>query len=133
VKVALWSVLLWACVGPPRPQIRAPEPLPQVPTQECGGLRAQLTLDRRRQSAVVADVLITEAAGHMLSDISRVVLAFTRKTQASTTTTLVAQLREAGHYAPMSEFFLTPGSWIIEVIVRRADGAAVSCLFSFDL
>jgi hypothetical protein len=60
-------------------------------------------------------------------------LAFTRKTQAHITTTVVARLREAGHYVPMSEFPLTLGSWTTEVIVRRASGSAVSCPFSFDL
>lgn len=69
----------------------------------------------------------------MLSDISRVVLAFTRKTQANTTTTLVAWLRESGHYVPMSEFPLTPDPWTVEVTVRRTNDIAVSCLFSFDL
>jgi hypothetical protein len=131
-KVAL-SVLFWACAEPSRLQPRALDPLPQVLTQECGGLRVQLTLDRRRQSASVADVFVTDAAGHMLADIGRVVLAFTRQSQASTTTTLVARLREAGHYAPMSEFPLTPGPWTVEVIVRRANGTAVSCPFSYDL
>ena len=96
-------------------------------------MRVQLTLDRRRQSALVADVFVTDAANQMLSDISRVVLAFTRKTQANTATTLVAGLREAGHYAPMSEFPLTPDPWTVDVTVRRAKGVAVSCLFSFDL
>jgi hypothetical protein len=102
-------------------------------TQECGGLRVQLTLGRRRQSASIADVFITDVAGQMPSDISRVVLAFTRKTQENTTTTLVAGLREAGHYAPTSEFPLTPDPWAVGVMVRRANGTVVSCLFSFDL
>ena len=131
-KVVL-SVVLWACAEPPRSQLRTPEPpSPQVLTQECGEVRVQLTLDRKRQSASVVDVSVTDADGHMLSDLSRVVLAFTRKTQANITTTLVARLREAEHYTPMSEFPLTPGSWTIEVIVRRASGSAVSCPFSFD-
>jgi len=47
---------------------------PQVVAQECGGLRVQLTVERRRQSAAVADVLITDAAGQILPDLSRVVL-----------------------------------------------------------
>ena len=54
------SVLLWACVEPARVQTRAPDPPPQVLTQECGGLRVQLTLVRRRQSALVADVFVTD-------------------------------------------------------------------------
>ena len=120
-KVIL-SVLLGAHTKLPRLQLRAPDPHPQVLTQECGGLRVQLTLDRRRQSAPVADVFVTDAAGQMPSDISRIVLALTQKTQANTTTTLVAGLREAGHYAPMSKFLLTPGPWTVEVTVRRANG-----------
>jgi hypothetical protein len=131
-KVVL-SVVLWACAEPPRSQLRTPEPRPQMLTQECGGVRVQLMLDRKRQSASVTDVFVTDAAGQMLSDTSRVVLTFTRKTQANIITTLVARLREAGHYAPMSEFPLTPGLWTIEVIVRRANGMAVSCTFFFDL
>jgi hypothetical protein len=129
----LWSVLFWACTEPTHAPFRAPDPPPQVLTQTCGGLRVQLTLDRKRQSALVTDVFITDAAGQILSDISRVVLAFTRKTQANTTTTLVARLRESGHYTPISEFPLTPGSWTVEVIVRRDNGMAVRCSFSFDL
>jgi hypothetical protein len=156
-KVALWSVLLWACADPTRSPLRAPESPPQVLTheggaadslvqaeqrselplqvltQECGGVRVQLALDRTRHSASVADVFVTDAAGHMLSDISRVVLAFTRKTQMSITTTLVARLKEDGHCALTSEFPLTPGPWIIEVFVRRVSGSAVSCPFSFNL
>lgn len=131
-KVVL-SMLLLACAESPRLQLRAPDPPPQVLTQECGGLRVRLTLDRRRQSALITDVFVTDAADQMLSDISRVVLAFIRKTQANTTTTLVASLREAGHYVPTSEFPLTPDPWTVGVIVRRANGIAVSCLFSFDL
>jgi hypothetical protein len=104
-----------------------------VLTQESGELRVQLTLERRRQSTLVADVFVTNTAGQMLSDISRVILAFTRRTQANTTTTLVAELRERGHYTPMSEFPLTTGPWIVEVIVRRDNGIAVNCVFSFDL
>jgi hypothetical protein len=101
-KVVL-AVVLWACAEPPRSQLRTLEPpSPQVLTQECGGVRVQLTLDRTRQSASVADVFVTDAAGHVLSDLSRVVLAFTRKTQAHITTTLVAQLRAAGYYEPLS-------------------------------
>jgi hypothetical protein len=68
-KVVL-SGLFWACVEPSRSQLRTLEPPPQVLTQECGGLRVQLTLDRRRQSASVADLFVTDAAGHILSDIS---------------------------------------------------------------
>jgi len=127
------SVLLWACVEPARVQTRAPDPPPQVLTQECGGLRVQLTLNRRRQSALVADVFVTDAANQMPSDIGRVVLAFTRKTQVNTTTTLVAHPKEAGHYELMSDFPLTPDPWIVEVSVRRTNDIAVSCLFSFDL
>lgn len=130
--MVLWSVLLWTCTDSARAPLRAPEP-PQVLTQECGGLRVQVTLGRRYQSAFVADVFITDAAGQMPSGISRIVLAFTRRTQVDTTTTLVARLRESGHYTPISEFPLTPGSWIVEVIVRRDDGMAVRCLFSFDV
>lgn len=128
-----WSVLLWSCTEPVRVPLRVPDPPPQILTQECGGLRIQLTLNRRRQNAWVADIFVTDAANQMPSDISRVVLAFTRRTQANATTTLVAQLREAGHYVPMSDFLLTPGPWTIEVIVRRTSGTAVSCLYSFDL
>src|SRR5262245_15924720 len=111
--VVLWPALLWACTEPTRAPLRAPDPPQQVLIQTCGELRVQLTLDRRRQSALVTDVFITDATGQMLSDISRVVLAFTQRTQANTTTTLVAGLRETGHYAPISEFPLTTGPWIV--------------------
>ena len=127
------SVLLWACAEPGRVQTRAPDPPPQVLTRECGGLRMQLTLVQGRRIALVADVFVTDAAGQIPSDISRVVLAFTRKSQENTTTTLVALLREGGHYATVSDFPLTPDPWTVEVTARRANGMAVSCLFSFDV
>jgi hypothetical protein len=133
LKVVWWPVLLWACVEPPSMQLRTPDLSPQVLAQECGGLRVQLTVERRRQSAAVADVLITDAAGQMLSDLSRVVLAFTRTTQANATTTLVAQHREAGHYTTLSEFLLMPDPWTVEVIMRRANGVTVNCMFSVAL
>ena len=133
MRMILWPALLWACTEPARAPLRAPEPPRQILTQECGGLRVQLTLDRRRQSALVADVVITDAAGQIPSDISRVVLAFTRKIRVDTTTTLVAQPREAGQYVPMSEFPLTPDPWTVEVIVRQTKSSAVSCLFSLDV
>jgi hypothetical protein len=131
--VVLPVLLCWACSASPRVHLRAPTPPAQVLTQECSGLKVQVTLDRGHQSAFVADVFISDAAGQMPSGISRVVLAFTRRTQANTTTTLVAQLREAGHYAPISEFPLTPDPWAVDVIIRRGDGPAARCLFSFDL
>jgi hypothetical protein len=133
IVVVLWSVLLWGCTEPARIPMRAPVPPPQILTQECGGLRVQVTLERRRQGVLVADVFITETDSQIPSDISRVVLAFTRKAQANTTTTIVAELRETGHYAPLSEFSLTPDPWTVEVTVRRVNSPAVSCLFSFDL
>jgi len=74
LKVVWWPVLLWACAEPPRMQLRTPDLSPQVVAQECGGLRVQLTVERRRQSAAFADVLITDAAGQILPDLSRVVL-----------------------------------------------------------
>jgi hypothetical protein len=132
LKVAWWPMLLWACAEPTYSQLRASDPPPQVLTQECSGLRVQLTLDRIYQSASVADVFVTDAASHMLSDISRVVLAFTRKTQPNVTTTVVARLTEAKHYTPATEFPLTPGSWTIKIIVYWASGSAVSCPFSFN-
>ena len=67
----------------------------------------------------------------MLSDISRVVLAFTRKSQANTTTTLVARLREGGHYATISDFPLTSDPWTVEVTVRRANGMRSELPFLF--
>ena len=133
LKVVWWPVLLWACAEPPRMQLRTPDLSPQVVAQECGGLRVQLTVERRRQSAAVADVLITDAAGQILPDLSRVVLAFTRTTQANATTTLVAQHREAGHYTTISQFLLMADSWTVEVIMRRANGVTVNCMFSVAL
>ena len=130
----LVSVLLGACAEPSHVPMRvlAPSP-PEVLTQECGGLRVQLMLERKRQSASITDVFITGAAEPMPSEINRVVLAFTRQTQAHTTTTLIARLTEAGHYAPINEFLLTPDPWLIEVIVRRVNGNAVNCQFAFTL
>ena len=127
------ALLLWACAEPPRLPLRAPNLPPQILTQECDGLRVQLTLDRGHQSALVADVFVSDVAGQILSDLSRVVLAFTRKTQVDTTTTLVAQLREAGHYVPVSAFPLTSDPWTVEVILRRTNSSAASCFFALDL
>ena len=129
------AVLLWACAGPSRLQLRTPvlPPPPQVVAQECEGLRVQLTVERRLQGAQIVDVFITNAADYTLANMSRVVLAFTRHTQAHTTTTLVARRTEAGHYTMMSEFLLLPDSWTVEVSMRRADGVPAHCLFTFTV
>jgi len=79
------------------------------------------------------DVFITNAADHTLANMSRVVLAFTRHTQANTTTTLVARRTEDGHYTMMSEFLLLPDPWTVEVIMRQADGVPAHCLFTFTV
>ena len=135
LKVAWWLALLWACADPSRLQLRTPvlPPPPQVVAQECQGLQVQLTVERRPQGAKVVDVFITNAADHTLANMSRVVLAFTRHTQANTTTTLVARRTEAGHYTIMSEFLLLPDPWTVEVIMRRADGVPAHCLFTFTV
>jgi hypothetical protein len=77
------------------------------------------------------DVFITNATDDTLANMSRVVLAFTRNTQANTTTTLVARRTEAGHYTMMSEFLLLPDSWTVEVSMRRAKDITVNCVFTF--
>jgi hypothetical protein len=134
MKMGVWSMLLWACVEPARSPLGAPAPLPpQVFTQECNGLRVQVTLDHRYQNAALADVVLTDAAGSLPADIGRVVLAFTPQHQRGATTTLVARLSEAGHYAPASALPLTPGPWTLEVIVYRTTGRAVTCVFSLNL
>ena len=114
-------------------QLRTADLPPQVVAQECGGSWVQLTVERRRQSAAVADVFITSAAGQMLSALGRVVLAFTSATQANATTTLVAQHREARHYTTISQFLLMPDPWSVEVIMRRANGVTVNCMISVAL
>ena len=75
----------------------------------------------------------SSAADYTLANMSRVVLAFTRNTQANTTTTLVARRTEAGHYTMMSEFLLPSDSWTVEVIMRRADGVPAHCMFTFTV
>ena len=131
-KVILWSVLFWACAGPSRPPLPPPEPLPQELTQECGGLRVQITLQWARPSASVSDVYLTDLSGQLLADIARVVLAFTAGGTDSTTT-MVAQPTAAGHYVPVARFLVTPGLWRVGVIVRRASGLAVTCVFALNL
>jgi hypothetical protein len=131
-KVLLWSVLFWACAGPARPPLHAPAPLPQVWTQECDGLRVQITLQGTRPSTLVSDVYLTNLSGQLLADIARVILAFTARGTGSTTT-LVAQPTGAGHYVPAAVFPVTPSSWQVEVIVRRASGLVATCVFALNL
>lgn len=123
---------VWACTASPRPQVRPPDP-PQVFSEECGGLRVQFTLERKPRSTPVYDVYVTDLAGQPLVDGVRVVLAFTSVGKEDSTTTLVAQPQEAGHYAPAGGFTLTPGSWKVETIVRRANTAEAVCAFYLNL
>jgi hypothetical protein len=133
MKMGLWSMLLWACVEPARSQLRAPMPLPQVFTQACNGLQVQLTLQRTRASALVSEVAITDSANHQLTDLVRVVLAFTSADADRSTTTVVAQPTTVGPYVPTGKFTLTPGPWTVEVILRRTTGQTVTCAFSLTL
>jgi hypothetical protein len=134
MKMGLWSMLLWACVEPARSPLGTPAPLPpQVFTQECNGLRVQMTLEQTRASALVSEVLITDSSGHLLADIARVILAFTSGGQNLSTTTVVARPTEAGLHVPTGKVTMPPGSWTVEVIVRRTTGLAVTCVFSLNL
>ena len=132
LEVALLSGLLWACAQPSRSLLRAPEP-PQVFTEECGGLRVQFTLERKPRGAPAYDVYVTALSGQLLTDTTRVLLAFTSAGKDISTTTLVAQPKEAGHYGPAGGFALTPGPWKVEVLVRRTGGPEATCAFDLNL
>jgi hypothetical protein len=134
MTLGIWTMLLWACVEPARSPLGAPAPLPpQVFTQECNGLRVRMTLEQTRASVLVSDVAITDSSGHRPVDIARVILAFTSGDHNRSTTTVVARPTEAGLHVPTGKVILTPGSWTVEVIVRRTTDLAVTCVFSLNL
>ncbi len=136
LQMVLLPALLWACAEPARSQLRTPEPpqeAHQILTEECGGLRVQLTLERKPRNAPVYTVSVTDLSGQPLTSDARVILAFTSVGEAIGTTTAVARPIGGGHYAFTGGFALTPGPWQVEAIVRRANAAEVTCVFSFNL
>jgi len=126
LAVVLLSGLLGACAESSRPLLRAPDPPPQVLTEECGGLRVQFTLVRKLRSTPAYEVSVTDLSGQPLAEDARVVLAFTSMGKDVSTTTVVVQPAGAGHYGSAGGFNLTSGPWTVEAIVRRATEAEVT-------
>jgi hypothetical protein len=125
--------LLTAC-GPLATPFRPAKPPRLVATQDCGDIRVRLMTQPGTYDRPLYEVYLTDMAGQLLPDVSRVVLTFisTSKDRVGTTT-VVTRMAEAGHYMSESSFLLTPGTWRIEAIIRRAYKAEVVCPFSFTL
>ena len=133
LAVVLLAGLLGTCAESPRPLLRAPDPPPQMFTEECGGLRVQFTLQRKLRNAPVYEVYVTDLSGQPLAEGARVVLAFTSTGNNVSTTTVVAQSTGAGHYGSAGGFTLTSGPWKVEAIVRRATEAEAVCVFDVNV
>jgi hypothetical protein len=133
LAVVLLSGLLGACAESPRPLLRAPDPPPQVLTEECGGLRVQFTLVRKLRSAPAYEVSVTDLSGQPLAEDARVVLAFTSMGKDVSTTTVVVPPTGAGRYGSAGGFTLTSGPWTVEAIVRRATEAEARCVFDVNV
>lgn len=130
--LALLAGVLTAC-SPTRPPLGITEPSPQILMQDCGGARVQLTIERKRDRTSTYTVSATDSSGTPLTDVTRVVVTFTSTDQNISMTTTATYPTADGRYVPQGNFILTPGSWTVEAIVRRAQAAEVVCTFSLQL
>jgi hypothetical protein len=109
---------------------------PVVLSQECKGLQIKFAFERKSQTVATYSLYITDEFGHPLSNITRIILAFTPLDQDDdNTVTLVAHpnLQDATLYAPKSTYAPNPGLWKVETVVRRDRANDTLCTFTSQL
>jgi len=90
---------------------------PVVLSQECKGLQVKFSFERKSQTLAAYSLHITDEFGQPLSNITRIILAFTPLDQNDdNTVTLVAHqnFQDATLYAPKSTYAPNPGLWKVE-------------------
>lgn len=131
LKTTLWMLLsgslLSACGlnwGP-----LADPPPTSVSAQQCGGLNIDFSFQRQRDGVPVYQVYITDLAGHLVPDITRVVMTLSQTEKPGSTITLVVQAAGDGRYTAQAGSALASGFWRVEMIVRRAKSPEATCRF----
>ena len=113
--------LNWGPLGDPPPT--------SVSAQQCGGLNVDFSFQRQRNDVPVYQAYITDLAGQLVPDITRVVLTLSQTEKPGSTITLVVQSAGDGRYTAQAGGALAPGFWRVEMIVRRAKSPEVTCRF----
>jgi len=131
--LALLTGVLVACSPTRSLLVGAPEPSPQIMTQDCNGARVQLTVERKHDRTSAYTVSAIDLSGAPLTDVTRVVLTFTSMNQNLSTITMATRPTPNGHYISTGTVMLTPGAWIVEAIVRRTNAVEAVCVFSLQL
>jgi hypothetical protein len=131
--------LVWSCTpttGQRSFSILGKSYAPVVLSQECQGLQVKFAFERKSQTTATYSLRITDEFGQPLSNITRIILAFTPLNQEdNNTVTLVAHpnLQDATTYAPKSTYTPNPGLWKVETVVRRDRATDTLCTFTSNL
>ncbi len=131
--------LLWSCTptaGQRPSNIFGKSYTPVILSEECKGLQVKFTFERKSQTTATYSLHITDEFGQPLSNITRIILAFTPLDQQDdNTVTLIAHPnpQDAGSYAPKSTYAPNPGLWKVETVVRRDRANDTLCTFTSNL
>lgn len=96
----------------------------------------KFSFERKSQTLAAYSLHITDEFGQPLSNITRIILAFTPLDQNDdNTVTLVAHqnFQDATLYAPKSTYAPNPGLWKVEAVVRRDRANDTLCTFTSNL